>query len=52
MDNPPSVAKGGHGLVVPGCATCNKRAITTIQFLEHIAKDAIPRLFEGLSQEK
>jgi len=53
VDNPPSVAQGGRGVVVvPGCATCMKRANTTTQFLEHIAKDAIPRLIEGLSQGK
>ena len=44
VDNPPSVAQG--------CATCNKRANTTTQFLEHIANDAIPRLIEKLSQEQ
>ena len=43
VDNPPSVAQGGRGVVVPGCATCNKRANTTTHFLEHIANDAIPR---------
>jgi len=52
VDNPPSVAQGGRGVVVPGCATCNKRANTTTQFLEHIAKDAIPRSIEKLSQGK
>jgi hypothetical protein len=51
VDNPPSVAQGGRGVVVPGCTICNKRANTTAQFLEHIANDAIPRLIEGLSQE-
>ena len=50
VENPPCVAQGGRGVVVPGCTTCNKRANTTTQFLEHIAKDAIPRLIDGLSQ--
>jgi len=49
-DNPPSVAQGSRGVVVPGCANCNKRANTTTQFLEHIAKDAIPPLIERLSE--
>src|SRR5262249_17052092 len=26
VENPPSVAQGGRGVVVPGCTTCNKRA--------------------------
>jgi len=52
VENPPSVAQGGHGMVVPGCTTCNKRANTMPQFLEHIARDAIPQLIERLSQGK
>jgi len=53
VDNPPSVAQGGRGVVVPGCTICNKRAdTTTTQFLEHIAKDGIPQLIERLSQGK
>ena len=51
VENPPSVARGGRGVVVPGCTICTKRANTTTQFLEHIAKDAIPRSIEGLSRE-
>jgi hypothetical protein len=35
VDNPPSDAKGGLGIVVPGCATCNVRAETTNRFLQH-----------------
>ena len=52
VENPPSVAQGGGGVVVPGCATRNRRANTTTQFLEHIAKDAIPQLIGKLSQGK
>ena len=52
MENPPSVAQGGRGVVVAGCATCNKGANTTTQFPEHIANEAIPRLIEKLSQEQ
>ena len=52
VNNPPSVAQGGRGVVVPGRTTCNKRANTTTQFLEPIANDDIPRLIEGLSREQ
>jgi hypothetical protein len=51
VDEPPSVARGGKGVVVPGCATCRVRANTTPEFLEHVTKDAIPKLIERLSQE-
>jgi hypothetical protein len=33
VDEPPSVAQGGRGILVPGCATCKVRAETTNQFL-------------------
>lgn len=42
VDNPPSVAQGGTGIVVPGCETCKKQAGTVSQFLEHLADDALP----------
>jgi hypothetical protein len=45
VDNPPSVAKGGKGIVVPGCATCGVRAQTTTEFLQHIAQ-GLPAWFE------
>lgn len=28
VENPPSVAQGGKGVVVPGCPTCKKRLNT------------------------
>jgi len=31
-----SIAKGGTGVVVPGCSTCKVRLNTTAQFLEHV----------------
>jgi len=45
VDNSPSVAKGGRGIVVPGCATCGVRAETTNQFLRHTA-EGLPAWFE------
>jgi hypothetical protein len=40
--DPPSVVKGGKGVVVPGCETCKKRANTMSQYMEHLAEDVLP----------
>ena len=50
VDEPPVSSRGGKGVVIPGCSTCQKRANTITEFLEHIAHDAIPPLIERLSQ--
>ena len=44
VNNPPSIAEGGSGVVVPGCAFCKKRLNTGRQFLEHLAKDVLPNI--------
>ena len=49
VDQPPSVAQGGKGVVVPGCPACMKRINTMNQFLDHLAEDAMPALIERLS---
>jgi hypothetical protein len=36
VDNPPSIAQGGKGVVVPGCSVCKVRLNTTEQFMEHV----------------
>jgi len=51
VDQPPSVAQGGKGVVVPGCPTCMKRINTMSQFLGHLAEDVMPTLIERLSVE-
>jgi len=51
VDNPPSIAQGGKGVVVPGCPPCKKRINTMSQFLDHLAEDAMPALIEKLSTE-
>jgi hypothetical protein len=51
VDQPPSVAQSGKGVVVPGCPTCKKRINTMSQFLDHLAEDAMPALLERLSTE-
>jgi hypothetical protein len=42
VDNPPSIAQGGKGVVVPGCPACNKVINTTNGFIEHLANDVLP----------
>jgi hypothetical protein len=49
VDQPPSVAQGGKGVVVPGCPACQKRINTMSQFLDHLAEDAMPALIARLS---
>jgi hypothetical protein len=50
VDNPPSVAQGGKGVVVPGCPAGKKRINTMSQFLDHLAQDAMPALLDRLSK--
>ena len=52
VDQPPSVAQGGKGVVVPGCPACKKRINTMNHFLDHLAEDAMPALIEKLSAVK
>jgi hypothetical protein len=49
LDEPPSIAQGGKGVVVPGCPTCRKRFNTMSQFLDHLANDVLPPLLDMLS---
>jgi len=49
VENPPAVAQGGKGVVVPGCPACKKRINTMSQFLDHLADDAMPALINQLS---
>lgn len=44
VDEPPSVADGGHGVVVSGCATCKKPFGTITRFQEHLADDVLPTI--------
>ncbi len=46
VDNPPSIAKGGNGVVVPGCPACNKAINTMNGFVEHLANDVLPEILE------
>jgi hypothetical protein len=42
VDTPPSMARGGKGVVVPGCPHCRKLINTMHQFMDHIADDILP----------
>lgn len=45
VESPPAVAKGGHGVVVPGCPACRKRLFTMQNFMDHhLADDVLPPL--------
>jgi hypothetical protein len=46
VDQPPSVAQGGRGVVVSGCPLCRKKINTMPQFLD----DVLPPLLDKLSQ--
>ena len=51
VENPPTIAEGGKGVVVSGCPTCRKRINSMSQFLDHLAYDAMPALLDNLSTE-
>jgi hypothetical protein len=42
VDEPPSVAQGGNGVVIPGCPACRKRINTNDQYLRHLSDDVLP----------
>ena len=46
VDNPPSIAQGGTGVVVPGCPACNKTINTMNGFVEHLANDVLPGILD------
>ena len=46
VENPPALAQGGNGVVVPGCPACRKRINTMAQFLDHLADDVLPGLLK------
>jgi hypothetical protein len=38
----------GKRIAVPGCTLCQKQIATTGQFVDHLANDVVPALFDGL----
>jgi hypothetical protein len=49
IENPPTIAQGGKGVVVPGCPACKKRIHSMNEFLHHLAEDVMPQLLDRLS---
>jgi hypothetical protein len=52
IDEPPSGAQGGRGVVVPGCPACKKRFGTVPQFVDHLTNDVLPAIINKLSAPK
>jgi hypothetical protein len=52
VDEPPSVAQGGKGVVVAGCPACRKGINTISQFLDHLTQDVVPALIDRLSVQE
>src|SRR5690242_21352564 len=46
VDQPPSIAQGGKGVVYPGCPACRKRLFTMQNFMDHLAEDVLPNLVQ------
>jgi len=44
VDNPPSVAEGGSGVVVTGCPACRKSFHTCNQLMQHLADEVLPKI--------
>ena len=51
VDEPPSVAQGGNGIVTPGCPACRKRLFTMQTFMDHLCDDVLPDVINRLSKE-
>ena len=47
VDQPPSVAEGGSGVVVTGCPNCRKRFQTVNQLMYHLADDVLPKILRS-----
>jgi hypothetical protein len=52
VDEPPSIAQGGKGVVVSGCPACKKKFGTMPQFLDHLTDDVLPAVLDRLSNSK
>jgi hypothetical protein len=48
VDEPPSVASGGRGIVAPGCTLCRVRINTTRAFLDHLLLEILPSTVEKI----
>jgi hypothetical protein len=52
VDEPPTTARGGNGVVVAGCPACKKRLQSMNEFLRLLAEDAMPSLLDRLSSKE
>jgi phosphatidylinositol kinase/protein kinase (PI-3 family) len=48
VNNPPSMAQGGKGTVVPGCTACKKILYSDHDYLSHLAIDVLPQILERI----
>jgi hypothetical protein len=51
VDNPPSIAQGGKGVVVSGCPGCKKKFQSLNQFMEHLQRDVLPIIADRVMVE-
>jgi len=42
MDEPPSIVRGGKGVVISGCPACKKQLQSVNQFMYHLLDDVLP----------
>jgi len=42
MDEPPSIVRGGKGVVISGCPACKKPLQSVAQFMHHLLQDVLP----------
>jgi len=47
VDDPPSIAQGGRGVVVAGCSICKVRLSTVSQFVDHLTKAVVLAVHEA-----
>jgi hypothetical protein len=52
LDEKPSIAQGGGGVVIPDRPACGKRINTMSQFLDHLVDDVLPGLLEIVAKHK
>ena len=52
VDEPPSVAQGGEGVVVTGCPECRKRFQSINQFVSHLVDDVLPVIADRVVNEE
>jgi hypothetical protein len=51
IDEFPSMANGGKGVMTPGCPACRKRLFTMANFMDHPADEVLPAALNKLSEE-